>query len=181
MTPSISFLLEKKLGRPSSVYENKGDWGTAERRIGCALPPDYKEFIETYGTGVIGGWLTVLNPFSKSPKANLITANEEMRVEYADRERDGIAVPFATLPFPGGLLLWGRGNTGDDLHWLTARAPDQWSVAVCRLRDGENYAFCHSMSDFMVRLINNGLSPRAISPKVFVGAPKFLPDRNPLG
>ncbi len=42
---------------PREVGSTVG-WGDVGRRIGEVLPGDYMKFIELYGTGTIGGWLT---------------------------------------------------------------------------------------------------------------------------
>jgi hypothetical protein len=47
-------------------------WGNVHRRLGAVLPEDYIQFIKRYGTGEIGGWLTVLNPFAQNPYQNLL-------------------------------------------------------------------------------------------------------------
>jgi hypothetical protein len=59
---------------PRDPYEagSFAQWGTVRERIGEVLPEDYCQFVQHYGTGVIGGWLNVLNPFAKNPRQNLL-------------------------------------------------------------------------------------------------------------
>jgi len=40
----------------------KGDWSTIERILGTGLPADFRELIETYGSGTFGGSLRLFNP-----------------------------------------------------------------------------------------------------------------------
>lgn len=42
-------------------------WSVFEDQLGLVLPSEYKVFLNRYGTGQIGGFLWVLNPFSRNP------------------------------------------------------------------------------------------------------------------
>ena len=53
------------------VEVNASGWGAITDSFGQSLPNDYMKFIDCYGSGEIGGWLTVLNPFSRHPNISL--------------------------------------------------------------------------------------------------------------
>jgi len=57
--------LRKVLPPPATPTETTGagSWPPVEASLGIHLPGDYKEFIDVYGTGVIGDFLWVFNPF----------------------------------------------------------------------------------------------------------------------
>lgn len=59
---------------PSSPTEpgTGGDWGKVTSTFGKPLPTDYMTFVDRYGSGEIGKWLTIFNPFSKNPNVNLL-------------------------------------------------------------------------------------------------------------
>src|SRR4051812_4295555 len=45
------------------------DWEACERRY-CQLPSDFKEFMSTYGTGFIDGFLLMFNPAARNMYSN---------------------------------------------------------------------------------------------------------------
>src|SRR5213080_939730 len=96
-------------------------WGDVHNRIGEVLPEDYIQFIKRYGTGVIDGWLHVLNPFAANPHLNLLSsawrfldALRTIKTEFPD------SIPFPLYFEPGGLLPWGNSIDGDIFCWRTA-------------------------------------------------------------
>lgn len=42
-----------------------------EARLGMVLPDDYKDFLREYGSGRVGQFLWIFNPFSKNENLNL--------------------------------------------------------------------------------------------------------------
>ena len=59
--------LLKVLPAPASPLETGHDdnWGRVEQALRIALPQDYKDYISTYGTGYLGGFIWGYNPFSE--------------------------------------------------------------------------------------------------------------------
>jgi hypothetical protein len=83
-------------------------WAAAEAALGLIHPPDFKDYIATYGSGTVGTVIEVLNPMS---------------VDWAD------APSFSTLPTPLDTLLAGLGPFGNARDtWLYALAS---TLAVC--------------------------------------------------
>ena len=106
-------------------------WEAIEKRLGTPLPIDYKNFINTYGTGFIGGTVWIYNPFFDYHAQNLLSANEnwlalfrEVKAEFPKR------YPFPIYPESGGVLLCGRTDTGDKICWKTTGDPDSWTIIL---------------------------------------------------
>src|SRR5215212_1154799 len=76
------------------------NWLQVEQALGTALPSDYKEYINLYDTGELGGFVAVYNPFSEDENSQgrnlLVRALEVLdiwrskrasyRANYGDQE-----------------------------------------------------------------------------------------------
>jgi hypothetical protein len=123
---------------PAEV-SRRDDWKAVEAEMGTTLPDDHKEFIGTYGTGRIDGFLWVFNPFSENENLNLITAGK-VRLDALRELRDefGEEVPYKLFPEDGGLLPFAATDNGDVLYWKTSGSPDDWTNVVNESR-GPDY------------------------------------------
>lgn len=95
------------------------------------------KFIDCYGSGEIGGWLTVLNPFSRHPNISLkeqffslLSTISQLKSEFPE------SCPFPLLFEPGGLLPWGVSIDGDIFCWQTKGASGRWPVVVIGRHSG---------------------------------------------
>lgn len=147
-------------------------WGEIEARLGCALPDDYKEYIETFGLGCLDGFLYVFSPFSENRNLNLF-AQVETRLaalrELKASSRDEVQYPL--FPETGGLLPWGASDNGDVLFWLTEGQANEWGVVINAGRD----ARCEEYAGGMAYVLSQLLSGAAVS-KIF---PVDFPSNQP--
>lgn len=150
---------------PKSPFESgkDEDWAKVELEIGIKLPDDFKKFIEVYGTGKLGDFFYVLNPFAANKYVNLfeqikvrLDANRMMQKQFPR------SVPFPLYPEPDGILPWAFTDNGDVLFWLTKGEPDEWIVVVQESRLAEWEQFPESMSDFLTNLFKGKLSSRIL-------------------
>lgn len=151
--------LREVLKPPAEAVESgKGqDWGRITSKFGAPLPTDYMQFIELYGSGEIGGWLTVFNPFSKNPNISLLeqffyvlSAFSEIKTEFPE------SCPYPLLFEPGGLLPWGINIDGDIYCWATTGSSGKWKVVVIA-RHSEPEEFQCSFSDFLSEAIKGNI------------------------
>ncbi|NKD55997.1 MULTISPECIES: SMI1/KNR4 family protein [unclassified Haematospirillum] len=148
------------------------DWYSISAALQCEFPSDYKLFISTYGTGVIGGFLWILNPFSSNSNLNLEKAlyfrhayqqmKEKFPTDYA-REVDTF-------------LPWGVTDNGDSLVWLIeGENPNIWQVAIFSSDQANEEKSGLTMSDFLVALLEKKVRS-SILPLQFLEAEKlFVP------
>ncbi|HKP51973.1 MAG TPA: SMI1/KNR4 family protein [Chloroflexia bacterium] len=155
--------------RPKEPRETGSDrsWLEIENSLGTALPTDYKEYINLYGTGELGGMIWIYNAFSNSPTLNLlIQAREVLDIWRETRSMFGEECPYPLYPEPNGLLPWGHVDTGAELFWQTSGSPDQWSVVVNESRGPEFQKFEESMSGFLTSLfagrLKSAVLPRSL-------------------
>lgn len=122
--------LRQELPPPGRIFGAQGDWSQVERELGLSLPTDYKEFISTYGSGKVCGFVSVYSPFVRNINWSFGSYLEQCRSAYQalvdTRVLDGI--PYPVLPEMGGLLPFGTTENGNCLNWLTVGPPDQWEL-----------------------------------------------------
>jgi hypothetical protein len=140
---------------PSEVPERPG-WKAIEKRLGVHLPSDYKEYVTTYGSGLLGNFIIVASPFSAHEGVELFSVIEMSCTALRERkENEGEeGVPFAIFPEESGLLPWGGDENGNGLYWLTEGAPDHWPCLVGAGRDRRWQRFDMPMSSFLAKVLS---------------------------
>jgi hypothetical protein len=161
-------LLYEVLPRPEKVLEagSADRWSEIESTLGLTLPGDYKDYINVFGTGIIGDFILPLNPFSQNEYVNLMQYNGWRIDAYKKRkEKWGEEqCPYPLYPEPGGLFCWGRTENGDTLLWKTAGDADSWSVVVNEGRTTRFEEFPVSMTVFLRDIIRGSLTSQIIDP-----------------
>ena len=152
-------------------------WTAVERRLGTALPGDFKAFTERYGSGTVDAFLYLFNPFAASQDGNLVAEKDRVLAGYAQtraRFPDRLALP--PFPEPGGVLPLGRTDNGDELYWVTDGDPDRWPVALVESRAALQELHHMSVTGFLTALAANQLVSR-ILPEALLDRPshRFTP------
>ncbi len=145
-----------------------GNWPEIEAQLGTRLPADYKVFIDTYGSGVIDGFLTVFNPFWPNKYINLID-QVPLRLEalgglraFADRHPEWL--PYRSFPDFAGLFPFAGSDNGDTIYWLTDGHPDNWRIVAGSARSPRFAEFQSNavtfLADILTKTIACGIFPR---------------------
>jgi hypothetical protein len=165
---------------PPSIPTEVGpqsDWADIEIVLGTPLPQDYKDYINSYGTGSIFRFFQVLSPFSAISPCNLCSRGSEIldayRVTWAAYPQ--YSPPYPPFPEPDGLLPWPVTDNGDTACWLTKGAPDDWIIVVCDNKFSEEHdEFQTSMTGFLAGWIRQEMVPVVFPDNVFtLGCPPF--------
>jgi len=127
--------LSKLVSLADDVLEPATDesWSRLERMLHTRFPASHKRLLKTFGTGVFGGRLLLMNP----------SAELDWRSEYSARWAHGVASLLAGA-FPkysfqldeGGLLPFAM--TADGVYLCFDRGQggvSSWGVRVCSLHD----------------------------------------------
>jgi hypothetical protein len=157
---------------------SEAEWAECEAEL-TKLPPDYKSFLEDYGTGCIDGFIWIFNPSSQNPNLNLLvqvkrqlSALDEL---IKQKTEDKI---YPLYPEKSGLLPFGITDNGDVLFWKTIGTPENWSVVVGNSRSPEYQEFQSSMTGFIGSVLN-GATKVATFPEDFPkSSPSFKPYRH---
>ncbi|MEV7196544.1 SMI1/KNR4 family protein [Streptomyces sp. NPDC093510] len=116
---------------PPTGSRRSRDWTAVERRLGTALPQDYKKLIETYGGGVFDETVWLLDTECPHQGYNLIDQAKECAETLAKLwqvepkppqllEGDGADVlPWAYIEESGAMLYWLRRQ---------GQSPEEWTV-----------------------------------------------------
>jgi hypothetical protein len=154
---------------PEITFENTfGDWRYLFQEYGTPFPDAYVEFVSSYGTGSIGDFLWVLNPFSKNSNLNsnqikyLQDAYQTLKEdfpEYYPRNREDF-------------IPWAVTDNGDSLIWLiTPNNPNEWKVSIQAGDPTQEEATNLTTLEFLEALVNNELNS-SILPIDFLDAKK---------
>jgi hypothetical protein len=143
---------------------NPRGWDAVEKLIGVVLPSDYKDFINIYGTGVVGGFVWHYNPFSSNPFLNLIQQLEEELVPLRELKQEfgNNTCPYPIFPEEGGLFPWGRTDNGDVLFWKTSGSPVSWIVIIHEARSNNYEEFQLSMTSFYQAIVQGKINSKVI-------------------
>lgn len=127
-----------------------------EAQIGRSLPSDYWWFLETYGSGSIGGDLAVFTPSSGVEGRQFAVQQERVgaHLRLVNERRPG-EVPFPIWPERGGLLAWGGTDSGVMCMWLTSHDDaDRWPIVLRDAHRSEWFTHRGPMSWFLGDLLD---------------------------
>jgi hypothetical protein len=159
-------LLSLVSGPPDPVEAGtRQGWVNVEQVLGIVLPLDYMDFINTFGSGQVGGFIAVLNPFSHDDTLSLVSegfsrldALRFLKARHGESE-----CPYPLYPEEGGLLPWGITDNGDVLFWQTLGDPDEWSIVVNEGRRPIFEEFACSVTTFLVRVLNREIASKILT------------------
>lgn len=139
---------------PSSERRSASSWAAVEAAVGTALPTDYKDFIDVFGTGRLANFIWIFDPFSEARYLNLVEQAPRHLSELRRLASDfGEKLQFDLYPDAGGLLPLGVTDNGDLLHWLTKGRPNDWHVVVGGARSPEHQVFQCDLTTFLSRIV----------------------------
>jgi hypothetical protein len=154
--------IAKLVAPPSKPRGLNRSWKAVEKDIGLKLPGDYKEFIDTYGTGQLSsaeGWVVVWNfrdvALFGTPLREVLCGQGSVVAGYKRLEKESsYPCPYPTYPEPGGLLPFASVNDVQNLNWLTKGDSDRWDVVYWHF---DGLEFTHLEGEVFGRCIHKML------------------------
>ena len=138
-------------------------WAVVERSLGTALPGDFKAFTERYGSGMVDDFLYLFNPFAAGQDGNLVFEKDRVLAAYTQtRAKFPQRLPLPPFPEPGGVLPLGRTDNGDELYWVTAGDPGDWSVALLESRAASQEIHRMPVTGFLAALAAGDLETQVL-------------------
>lgn len=142
---------------PSEV-PSASDWIVVEAVLGIELPVDYKQFVDTFGTGAIDGFLWVLNPISRNPNLNLIVQSKKiLEAQRKLSEDPATKIDYSFHPDVPGLFPWAVSDNGDVVYWHCNGDPFNWPVVISDGRASMWREYATSASEFIYMLLTRDL------------------------
>lgn len=140
---------------PSQPFHATGDWVAIERELGTPLPEDYKQFIATYGQGMICKSLWIDDYLALGTGETVWDVIRTYLAQFSDIQKIGVAIPYSVFPQPAGLLPIGGIENGGAINWLTGGPPSEWDVVVWD-SDSDDFhrAEGHGLVSFLVELVS---------------------------
>jgi hypothetical protein len=152
-------------------------WAKVEAALGTRLPDDFKAFTEQYGSGKVDDFLYLFNPFAAGQDGNLVFEKDRVLAAYTQtRVKLPQRLPLPPFPEPGGMLPVGRTDNGDELYWVTAGDPDDWSVALLESRAASQEIHRMPVTSFLAALAAGELETEVLPDDVVHrSAHRFIP------
>lgn len=126
-------------------------WDDVEKKMEWKFPSDYKDFVESFGGGVMNDFFWVLSPFSINENLNLMNKAKEMKEAYLAMKK--ISPEICRFDFwngINGLIPWGITENGDEIYWNMG---ERQSIVVFSSRYADVYTYNLSMSEFLEELL----------------------------
>ena len=161
--PDILDRLKRIVPIPANPIEDGAvdKWPATESMIGTELPPDYKALINTYGSGLIGNFAYLWNPFTRKSYMNLIFQLTEFQ-SLATSDFEAM-LPHPIYPEPDGLLPFGNTINGDTLYWVTMQSPAEWTLLILDRSTYCQQVYAGKVVDFLADLLENKINGELIS------------------
>lgn len=105
-------------------------WKDVERKLGTALPDDYKAIIDTYGVGWFGNWVCIYSPFHETFNLPGRHKNIYSAIKESVTSDPESYPPYPFFPAKGGLLFVGRSDNAEPVCYVTEGEPNDWSIVT---------------------------------------------------
>lgn len=156
---------------PKEIY-NKGNkqlWEELTHAHQYNFPQEYMDFIDIYGTGSIGDFLWILNPFeNNNENINLFEKSKIMRDSYNYLKKNHPKdFKYSIYPDDNGLFPWALTDNGDELYYDTAG--NIVVVMPSRCRDSDALIYEMDIAEFLYKLLMNEIHCDCFSAQDFCG------------
>ncbi|MBB5112144.1 hypothetical protein AB0K27_02120 [Micromonospora echinospora] len=140
---------------PAGRSSRFDQWDELDRRLGFAVPQDYRLVIDAYGPGCFDGYLHVLQPKSPFEPIRLGSFGAQYRERIRAQIETGRVIPHA----PDRLQPVARTEDGDVVSWVVASAgeSDSWSLAINNSSRSEWLSFEGGIASFLHAVFVGGL------------------------
>ncbi|MFE2869870.1 SMI1/KNR4 family protein [Embleya sp. NPDC059259] len=140
------------------------DWLQVERRLGTALPDDYKELVGHFGLGEFDDYMGLLIPGASNSLLDISEVSESLNRSLNEDPslRESFA-PFEIFPILGGLLRWSSCGNGQKFYWRTGQGdPNAWSVVAWEFRGPEWREYEMETSQFLYKMFVEGIADEIV-------------------
>ncbi|MCL2915246.1 SMI1/KNR4 family protein [Shewanella corallii] len=134
--------------------DKPGLWQHTELKLTTALPSDFRQLIQTYGSGTLGDFLWIWNPFTPE----FIEEQQRfLQAETSLRQALPAQAAYSLFPHSPGFLPCASDDNGNYYGWLTEGQPDTWPTMTCEVRGSGFQLHRLSFSDYLVALFKGDI------------------------
>lgn len=137
---------------------NEREWVRTEVALGVRLPKDFQDFINLYGSGLLGNFYWVWNPYLSEFAEQV---NAVCKIERQCKADFPSYYPFEIFPDSPGFLPCASDDNGNYYGWLMKGNPDQWSVLTHEVRSSGFKEYEMTFSEYLLAVFNRKIRPLA--------------------
>lgn len=163
----------RKLVPPPSRPKYRGNpksWAKFEKDFPYKLPRDYREYIEVYGKGCLGGMFSVYSPFyhKRNPqgKGNFLCCYDLISPDLIELCEGEDWLDESQMNEMPGFILFGGDTNENYLHWVTIGEPDQWPIVVYRRNDWSIHKYDGPFTTFFAGVLKGEVGTDRYSPNI---------------
>ena len=135
------------------------DWYAVEEALNTKLPSQYKDYIQAYGTGIVGNYMNIYNPFSRLDMDNLIFQVDNklnFLTRFREQNRQKLS-DFRIFPEENGFFPIGDTTGFSLVLYKTHTIIEKWTISIMRGAD-HLYITDLTLFEFLRAFIHNSLS-----------------------
>jgi hypothetical protein len=153
----------RQLVTPPTEPRNK-DWDAAQRRLGVALPTDYKELVSIFGGSNWDGYLYLLEPGCPNADYDLIEW-EDQQTEALEGLWEFEKKPDELADGRSRVIPWATTDNGECLYWRVRadQSPDEWTVMVNEARGDRWEHYSMNCTEFLVAVLEGEVQSSVLS------------------
>ncbi|MGW2918189.1 Lsr2 family DNA-binding protein [Streptomyces angustmyceticus] len=150
------------------------NWHNTEQALGCRLPDDYKQLVETYGPGTFMEFVGAYQPDCPYIALDLVQQTQQVRAQLTRHQE----ITRQPLPHsPQDLQPAGVTDNGDYLFWIKndPQQPKSWTITVAGLKDDQWFYFNGNLTAFLVALSQHEITTPVFPDSLLQQEPSFRP------
>jgi hypothetical protein len=167
----------RSLVPPPSGGGGRRDWAAVERRLGRALPADYKDFVDAYGGGQLDRHVGLLVPAPSRPGSELVSYNDGYFDDLTNLWEITENRPPELDVDDLRLVVWADTIDADTLNWLVlpGEPPERWPVAVLDADLGDCELYPMTCTEFLAGLVSGEIDSGIITHHLKADGHVFYP------
>lgn len=133
-------------------------WNDFEQHYGLRLPEEYKQVVETYGTGAFKTFIYVFQPTHENQWLDLESMTDSTANSFRSQYLRGT---LRTPVDPSRLHVIGGTDNGDRIYYVIedeSTSPDLWKIAVNESDSHEWFSYDGGLTEFIYEFVTGLIS-----------------------
>lgn len=137
-------------------------WAAVGKELGFDPPPDYRELIDRYGSGMFGFWFEVLGPDDHSSQLKIDFWDDHFKQEWRRKPEHAPQRPGAR---DATIVRWGGTEDAHIMIWLVEpdRPATEWLIGLQNHDGPECEYFEMTTIEFLLAFVKDELDSELLS------------------